>query len=37
MRLAHALVYLIGIPYVRTVVFTLGYVAVIGIFWELIK
>ena len=37
LRLAHAVVYLLGVPYVRTVVFTLGYVAVIGIFWEVIK
>ena len=36
-RLAHAAVYLLGIPYVRTLLFTLGYVAVVGIFWELIK
>jgi uncharacterized MAPEG superfamily protein len=37
LRLAHAVVYLLGIPYVRTLIFTLGYVAVIGIFWELVK
>ncbi len=37
MRLAHAVVYWAGIPYVRTVVFTLGYVAVVGIFWEVVK
>jgi uncharacterized MAPEG superfamily protein len=37
LRLAHAVVYLLGIPYLRTVIFTLGYVAVIGIFWEVIK
>jgi uncharacterized MAPEG superfamily protein len=37
LRLAHAVVYLIGIPYLRTLIFTLGYVAVIGLFWELIK
>ena len=37
MRFAHAAVYLTAIPYVRTLVFTLGYVAVVGIFWELIK
>jgi uncharacterized MAPEG superfamily protein len=37
MRLAHAVVYLTAIPYVRTLVFTLGYVAVLGIFWEVIK
>ncbi len=37
LRLAHAVVYLLGIPYLRTVLFTLGYVAVAGIFWEFIK
>ena len=37
LRLAHAVVYLLGIPYVRTAVFTLGFVSVAGIFWELIK
>lgn len=37
LRLAHAIVYLFGIPYVRTMLFTLGYVAVVGLFWELIK
>ena len=37
LRLAHVVVYLLGLPYVRTVVFTLGYVAVLGTFWELIK
>jgi uncharacterized MAPEG superfamily protein len=37
LRLAHAVVYLLGIPYVRTVIFTLGYVAVAGLFWEFIK
>jgi uncharacterized MAPEG superfamily protein len=37
LRLAHAAVYLLGIPYLRTVIFTLGYVAIAGIFWELIK
>src|SRR3982074_1220827 len=36
-RLAHAVVYLLGIPLVRTVLFTLGYVAIAGIFWELSK
>jgi uncharacterized MAPEG superfamily protein len=36
-RFAHAVVYLLGIPLVRTVLFTLGYVAVAGIFWEVIK
>jgi len=35
LRLAHAVVYLLGIPYVRTLIFTLG--AVVGMFVELIK
>jgi uncharacterized MAPEG superfamily protein len=35
--LAHAVVYLAAIPYLRTAIFTLGFVAVIGIFWEVIK
>jgi uncharacterized MAPEG superfamily protein len=37
MRLTHALVYLAGIPYIRTLVFTAGWVGVMGIFWEVIK
>jgi uncharacterized MAPEG superfamily protein len=37
LRLTHAIVYLIGIPYIRTLVFTLGYVAVAGIFWEIVR
>jgi uncharacterized MAPEG superfamily protein len=37
LRLAHAVVYLLGLPYLRTLIFTLGYVAVVGIFWELVK
>ena len=37
LRLTHAVVYLFAIPYIRTVVFTLGFVAVGGIFWELVK
>ena len=36
MRVAHAIVYWFAIPYIRTLVFTLGYVAVVGIFWEVI-
>ena len=36
LRFAHAVVYL-RIPYVRTLIFTLGYVAVVGLFVELIK
>jgi uncharacterized MAPEG superfamily protein len=37
MRLIHAVVYLFAIPYIRTLVFTAGFVAIAGIFWELIK
>ena len=37
LRVVHALVYLFAIPYVRTLVFTLGFVCVAGIFWEVIK
>ena len=37
LRLAHAIVYLLGIPLIRTIIFTLGYVAIAGIFWEIIK
>jgi uncharacterized MAPEG superfamily protein len=37
LRLAHAVVYLTAIPYVRTLIFTLSFVAVVGIFWEVVK
>ncbi|MGO9699171.1 MAG: MAPEG family protein [Xanthobacteraceae bacterium] len=37
LRVAHAIVFLIGIPYVRTLIFVLGYVCVIGLFVELMK
>src|SRR5215475_3386470 len=37
LRVAHAIVYWLGIPYVRTLIFTLGFVAVAGIFWEVVK
>jgi uncharacterized MAPEG superfamily protein len=37
LRVVHALVYMLGIPYLRTLVYTLGYIAVLGLFWELIK
>jgi uncharacterized MAPEG superfamily protein len=33
-RLAHAVVYLLGLPYIRTVVFTAGWVAVVALFWD---
>ena len=37
LRLAHAVVYLLAIPYVRTLLFTLGFVAIGGIAWEVIR
>lgn len=37
LRVAHAVVYWAAIPYIRTIVFTLGYVSVVGLFIELIK
>ncbi len=36
LRLAHAIIYLAGIPYLRTIVFTLGFICVAGLFWEVI-
>jgi uncharacterized MAPEG superfamily protein len=36
LRVAHAIVYLTAIPYIRTLIFTLGFVAIAGIFWQLI-
>lgn len=37
LRLAHAIVYLFAVPYLRTLVFALGFMCVIGIFWEVIN
>ena len=37
LRVAHAVVYLAAIPYIRTLIFVLGYVAIIGLFVELMK
>ncbi|MGY8665023.1 MAPEG family protein [Bradyrhizobium sp. UFLA05-109] len=37
LRLAHAVVYLAGVPYVRTILFTLAFVAEVVIFWEVIR
>lgn len=35
-RIAHAIIYMTGIPYLRTIVFTVGFVAVLGLFWEVV-
>jgi uncharacterized MAPEG superfamily protein len=37
LRVVHAAVYWLAIPYIRTVVFTLGFICVAGLFWEVIK
>src|SRR6516164_9156674 len=37
LRVAHAIVYWAAMPYIRTIVFVLGYVAIIGLFVELMK
>jgi uncharacterized MAPEG superfamily protein len=37
LRVVHAIVYLLAVPYIRTLVFTLGFVAVAGIFWEVVR
>jgi uncharacterized MAPEG superfamily protein len=37
LRVAHAVVFWAAIPYVRTIIFTLGYVAILGLFYELMK
>lgn len=37
LRLAHAVIYLLAVPYLRTLVFTLGFVAIGGLFWEIIR
>lgn len=37
LRVAHAVVYWLGLPYIRTLVFTLGFVCVGGLFWEIVK
>jgi len=35
-RVGHAIVYYAGFPWIRTALFTLGFVAIIGIFWQVI-
>ena len=37
LRVAHAVVYWLGLPYIRTLVYTLGFVCVAGLFWEVVK
>ena len=35
-RLAHAIVHLLGIAYVRTLAFLIGFVAILGVFFEVV-
>jgi uncharacterized MAPEG superfamily protein len=37
LRLAHAGVYWLAVPFVRTLVFTLGFVAVCGLAWSVLS
>jgi uncharacterized MAPEG superfamily protein len=37
LRVAHAVVFWAAVPYLRTIIFTLGYVAILGLFYELMK
>jgi uncharacterized MAPEG superfamily protein len=35
-RVAHAIVHIAGIPYARTLAFAVGFIAVLGLFWEVL-
>lgn len=35
-RLAHVIVYLLAVPFLRTIIFTVGFIAVLGIFYEIV-
>ena len=37
LRVAHAIVYLAGWPFIRTLIFVLGWICVVGLFVELVK
>jgi uncharacterized MAPEG superfamily protein len=37
LRVGHAVVFWAAIPYIRTLIFVLGWVTVIGLFYELMK
>jgi uncharacterized MAPEG superfamily protein len=37
LRLAHAVIFLLALPYVRTILFVLGFVCIVGLFVELMK
>ena len=35
-RLAHAVIYITAVPFLRTIIFTVGFVAMLGIFYEIV-
>lgn len=35
-RVAHAVVFFLGVPYLRTIVFTVGVLAQLAIFWQIV-
>jgi len=37
LRVAHAVVYWMGLPLIRTLVFTGSFICVVGLFWEVVK
>jgi uncharacterized MAPEG superfamily protein len=37
LRLAHAIIFLLAVPFLRTLIFVLGFVCVVGLFVELMK
>ena len=37
LRLVHAAVTLLGLPYIRTIIFTLGWIAELVIFWAIVS
>ena len=37
LRLAHAIVFLLAVPFIRTIIFVLGWICVVGLFIELVK
>jgi uncharacterized MAPEG superfamily protein len=37
LRVAHAVVYLAAIPYIRTLIFVLGWICVLGLFFAVVK
>ncbi len=37
LRLLHAIIYLAAVPFIRTLVFVLGFVSVCGLFWEVVS